>query len=75
VGFFWTSAGRLRLIWRVLLFILLFMVFTVLGSFLALPGLPGQTFPILLAALLAGWISSGWTGGHRVRWASTWRPR
>lgn len=56
MGFFWTSAGRLRLIWRVLLFILLFMVFTVLGSFLALPGLPGQTFPILLAALLAGWI-------------------
>jgi uncharacterized protein len=46
----------LRLIWRVLLFILLFMVFSVLGSLLALPGLPGQTFPILLAALLAGWI-------------------
>jgi len=59
VGFFWTSAGRLRLIWRVLLFILLFALFAALGSLAAWPGLPGQTFPLLLGALLAGWILLG----------------
>lgn len=56
MGFFRTQGGRLRLIWRVLLFILLFVLFTALGALVPLPGLPGQSFPILVAALLAGWI-------------------
>jgi uncharacterized protein len=56
VGLFWTGSGRLRLVWRLLLFILLFVLFSVLGSLAALPGLPGQTLPLLAAALLAGWI-------------------
>lgn len=56
MGIFWTDSGRLRLIWRMLLFIFLLVLFTALGSMAGLPGLPGQALPILVAALLAGWI-------------------
>jgi uncharacterized protein len=62
VEFFRTSAGRLRLIWRLLLFILLFGLFAALGSLAAWPGLPGQTFPLLLGALLSGWVLLGMDG-------------
>jgi uncharacterized protein len=56
VGFFRTQGGRLRLIWRLLLFILLLVLFTALGSLLALRGLPGQTVPFLLGGLASGWV-------------------
>ncbi len=57
-----TEAGRLRLIWRVLLFVFLFSGFLLLSSVVPAGGLLGQTLAVLLSALLAGWILLGLEG-------------
>lgn len=56
VGILWTDNGRLRLAWRILLFLFLFSVILILAALVPLPGIPGQSVPVLLAALVAGWI-------------------
>jgi len=49
-------SSRLAVGWRLVLFLALVVAFVIPGSLLALPGLPGQALPLLLAALGAGWI-------------------
>lgn len=56
MGFLRTDTGRIRLVWRVLLFIVLFSAFSALISLIPLPGIPGQTLPVLAGALVAGWF-------------------
>ncbi|MEX0980413.1 MAG: type II CAAX endopeptidase family protein [Gemmatimonadota bacterium] len=48
--------GRLRLGWRVLLFLALFLGVAAFGLLVPLPGIPGATLPVLVAALVAGWV-------------------
>lgn len=53
---FWTDSGRLRLAWRILLFLVLFSTLLILAALVPLPGIQGQSVGVLLAALVAGWI-------------------
>ena len=55
VGVFFLASGRMRLGWRVLLFLVLFSLALALLSLLPLRSLPWQTLPTLLGAVLAGW--------------------
>jgi membrane protease YdiL (CAAX protease family) len=56
VGLFKTRDGRVRLGWRLLLFILLFALLSGLLSVIAPSRLPLQSLPVLLGAVGAGWI-------------------
>jgi membrane protease YdiL (CAAX protease family) len=56
VGILKAESGRMRVGWRILLFLLLLSLFVVLLSLLPFRGLPWETIPVLLGGLLAGWI-------------------
>jgi membrane protease YdiL (CAAX protease family) len=61
-GFLRGEGGRLRLAWRLLLYVTFFFVILIGALFIAPDGVAGQALPILLAGLGAGWLSLAMDG-------------
>ncbi len=55
MGFVLTTSGRLRLGWRILLFLVLAAIGTLGGSLVVPSGLPYGAVPILVGCLIGGW--------------------
>ena len=56
MGILKTDTERVRLGWRILLFLALFIVFSLPASLIPFPGVPGDFFSLLVATLLASWV-------------------
>lgn len=62
LSFFRTDSGRMRLGWRVLLFLILTFGGILVFSMMAPSDLPLGTLPVLLGSVLAGWVVLGMDG-------------